>query len=66
MLKKPFAKKDGAKVLIATAVALIFGLAVNCLKLRDKPPSWKVMNGGLQCAMAVQVWKEFQSHDFFR
>ena len=48
MIKKPFAKKDGAKVLIATAIgfALIFGFTTNSLKLRDKPPSWKVMNGG--------------------
>lgn len=44
MLNKPFAKKDGAKVLLATAIAfaLIFGLATNGLKLRDKPPSWKI------------------------
>ena len=44
MLKKSFAKKDGGKVLLATAIALalIFGLATNGLKLRDKPPSWKI------------------------
>lgn len=44
MSKKSFAKGDGTKVLLATAVgfALIFGLATNGLKLRDKPPSWKI------------------------
>lgn len=42
---QPTKKKSGATILLATAVsiALIFGLATNPLKLRVKPPHWKIV-----------------------